>query len=347
MPSRSNLLVSFVVLALATAGVACSDDTASSTPSVGGTGATGGSGSAEDSGPGGTGGADVDGSAGGTGGNGGSSASGGSGGNATGGDGGAGGSAATKYGYVTLVQSVLDIQGTEYVSHSISAGFVDSGIAAGDWVCALSEVGACTISDCTGATYDGGTPSMAYVSAGVLRIQAGATLVSITPGADGSYAPVTGQTRLWNAGQSLEVAADGDEAPSFSSTLVGVDPVLVTSPGFPAAGGAMNIQRSQDLVVGWSGGGAGKVFVQLARSVSSGATTQSVSATCAYEASAGAAVIPASVVSAIPAGESGSLLVSGGDRATVVTGDWSIAVQEYVPAVLSSGYAASAIATYE
>jgi hypothetical protein len=261
--------------------------------------------------------------------------------------GGSGGASLTKYGYVSLVQSVLTIQGTEYASHSISAAFVDNSENVSGWTCTQDEHGECVTYDCSGATSDGGTPSYAQASAGTIRIKAGANTVNMTPQPDNTYTPVTGQTRLWDGGETLEVKADGADVPSFSGVLTGVEPALVQTPSFPTSGAPMTIARNQNLVLSWTGGSYGKVFVILARSESSGGTTHSVSATCTFDASAGSGTVPSTVLMAIPAGQSGSVSVNGGDKATLTAGDWSITLQEYVPASTPGGTAAAALATFE
>lgn len=333
MTKRAFLWVSVCTLSLAWVGAGCSED--ASSPSGGG--AYGGSGGQGDSGPGGsagTGGAN-------TGGDGGSQATGGS-----GGSGGTGAAATLKSGYVSLVQSVMEIQGTQYASHSLSASFVDVSGGAGDWACTTAHDGECVVYDCSGSVTDGGVAAQ-QASAGTLHISAGGTTITMSPEADGSYTAVTGQSRLWTAGQTLAVQADGDEVPAFTGSVAGVDAALVSAPAFPAAGTAMSISRSQSLTVSWSGQTAGNIFVILARSDTAGAVTHTVSATCTYPASVGSAVVPSTVLSAIPAGDSGSFAVYGGDRAELAAGDWSVVIQEYVPALLPTGYTAAALASFE
>ena len=238
-------------------------------------------------------------------------------------------------------QTVLAPQGNESASYSASVSFILSD-GTGDSGCITGQHGPCSLSHC-----GGGTSTYQFVSAGVVTASAGEHTLSLAPNADHTYTPITGAGRVWNAGQPLEVRADGDTVPAFFTLLDGVDPVLVTAPEYPAPGTPLTVDRGTDLAVAWEYGGAGRVIVILATTTNSGGTPESISLVCQYPASDGSAAIPSSLLAMLPTDGDGSISISGGDAREVAAGDWTVVVEEYVSALLPSGITTGSAATFK
>ena len=321
----SILLVAAAGLCAMSAAIACSSESATPAGGVGGGGPTGGAS--------GDGGSINTGGSGNAGGSAGSSGSAGTGGSST----------PANFGYISAMQSVVTVQGTEYVSSTLSAAFIKAPSAGSSgWTCTTETSGSCKLNDCSGGATDGGTLPPEYASAGIIHVTAGSNTLTLTPDANATYAMVTSQSRLWNAGQPIDFQAAGDVVPAFSATLPGIDPVVITVPVFPAAGAALSVNRSNALSVAWSNGVAGSVFVMLA---SSGSSQHTLSVTCDFDASAGSGSVPSSLLAKLPATGQGSLSVNAGALQEQKQGDWQLNVQEYVPAVQPSGTSASTMVT--
>ena len=339
---RSLLFTSVVVLALGLQITGCSsDDDADPASSTGGSGGSGTGGTAGDGGEAGQGGVGGSSATGGSGNSGGSSGTGGSGASGAGGE---GGSNYYHSGYVSIMQSVVNVAGTEYASYSFAAGFTQGEISSTGSTCDIQDDGLCRITDCTSSGTT--TPSYETVSAGVLQLSGGNQPLTLTPDASGTYAAVTGQERLWSSGATLTVTASGADVPAFQETLYGAAPVTLTSPVLPPAGTQGVISTSTPLTVTWSGGVAGTVLVMLSRTIQ-GSTTRSVTVSCTYPAADGSGTVPASAMGALPIGSDGTFAVHGGDQKTIEPDGWTISLQEYVPALTSEGNVASAIVTYQ
>ena len=278
----------------------------------------------------------------------GGAATGGSGGSNVGGSSGTGGSGGDpnyyKGGYVSVMQSIVEVSGTEYASYSFAAGFSRGEIDTSGSACDIHDDGPCKVTDCT--SQGTSTPSYETVGAGTIQLLGANIPLSISPDASGTYAVVTGQQRLWSGGATLTLSAAGGEAPAFEETLFGASPVTLTSPALPAPGTPVTLSTSGPLTVSWSGGIGGKVTAMLTRTISS-STTRSVMLTCSFAATDGSGTVPASAMAAIPPGPDGTFQVLGGDMKTIEPDGWTITLQEYVPAVTSDGNAASVMATYQ
>lgn len=331
----------FVALALN----ACSSDDASSSGSSGTGGAAGSGGGA--AGQAGTAGTSGTGGGSGTGGVSGSGGTGGGSGGGAGGDGGSGGNSNFyQGGYISLMQSVVTVSGTEYASYSFAAGFSRGEIDGSGSACDIHEDGPCRVTDCTTQPSDAGTPTYETVGAGTIQVLGANQPLSLTPDSGGSYTAITGQERLWSGGETLTVSASGGEVPAFQETLFAATPVTLSSPSLPAPGTPMTLSTSGPLHVAWSGGMGGTVTAMLTRSIT-GATTRSVMLMCTFPATDGAGTVPASAMAAIPAGPDGTFQVLGGDTKTIEPSGWTITLQEYVPAVTQAGNVASVMATYQ
>lgn len=243
--------------------------------------------------------------------------------------GGSGGSTVTgKTGSVSVVQTVTKVGGTSYEAFSVSAGFLDTTGSASSGSCTTTEQGSCSLVDCltpAGTPDAGATPL--YVSAGTISIGGTLSPVVLSPASDGSYSPVTGQALLFTQGATLTVQASGATVPAFSTTLVGVGVISVTSPT-TSPGVALAVDRSVPFSTTWSGSSVGDVSISLSRSETTGPSTHSVIVTCTYAASVGSGSVPATLLGQIPAGSNGALVIYGGARKSISAGDWTVYVSE-------------------
>jgi hypothetical protein len=178
------------------------------------------------------------------------------------------------------------------------------------------------------------------VSAGTLTLTGGVDSplsFSPTDAADGvEYAarlPVA-----FMAGSTFTITASGATVPAFSIPVRMPDPIQLTAPSFSTDPNAppVTISRSSDLPVAWTAGTSGTVDVQVLVSGDAGVTEVE----CLFPESAGAGVVPASLLGQLPPG-SGQLSVNTKATPTLTVDDWSIGVNAWV---LGSGGGDVAIA---
>jgi hypothetical protein len=227
----------------------------------------------------------------------------GNGGASTAGTGGAatGGSGATRIGGIDVTQAAI-AGGYHY---GISAGFAKLPTSSGAGGASATEV-VTTIGPCYAAVITstasgaGGAPSMITpLSAGQIvvtgsGIPASATLTFGPIGMSGysGYAQASGDTKLFAPGDMLVASASGSaDVPAFTTPgLVAPNELTVTSPA--CTGGCPPLDRTQDLQVAWTGGGAGKMVVTF-ETISDPTT---VLLECHFDASAGMGVVPAALL---------------------------------------------------
>ena len=242
--------------------------------------------------------------------------------------GGTGGAALMKGGSVTVTQAVAVISGTSYPSYSFSAGFADSISTASAGSCTTAKDGSCTIYTCSSPNPSadaGALPPQA--SAGTISLSGALEALTLTPKADGSYGFLGGSKLMWKDKAQLTLTASGGKVPGFSATLDGAGPLLVLTPNMGPAT-PLTLNRNQPFSLTWSGASVGTATVSLARSLQNAATTDSVSVSCTYPASAGAATIPTSTLLKIPAAGNGSINVYAGDQKQIIAGAWLVYVTE-------------------
>jgi len=184
------------------------------------------------------------------------------------GAGGGGGGGPVRVGEIDVTQANI----SNSYSYSVSAGFAT---LTGGVVPTGTAPTSTTIGDCTATvvpttdTPDAGSPMQPVVkllNAGPITIAGAGTPPSVmleygpAKGATFSnYAEVTGNTAFFAGGDSLTVSgAGGPDLPSFAApTLIAPSRIKLTSPDCSA--GCPDLDRTTDLVMTWTGGGAGKV----------------------------------------------------------------------------------------
>jgi hypothetical protein len=210
--------------------------------------------------------------------------------------------------------------------------------------CTTTTSGACTVTSCTfgGATpTDGGAPAISYTHAGTVKVSGVLVndgTMTLTPGGYG-YNTVSGSVAFFTGGESVKIAAPGNPqgAPAFETTLTAPASVKVSAPVFDSQGRVL-VSSGQNLTVKWTGATAGEVAAQI----TSGTSSKSAIARCAFPTASGQGVVPASVLAAVKAiGAQTSIFVSAENRAVKNPSDWDITItlQAYGVKAQGSGIA--------
>lgn len=187
--------------------------------------------------------------------------------------------------------------------------------------CPSSAVGGCVVRACLPEPppVDGATP--AFI--GAVTVRSGSTLVPVTLDPAGGYAVVSGNGPLYTP-SSLTVAAGGDLAyGDFSITLPPPPNLVYAVPGESA--GEVVLDRARDFAIAWAKA-SGDAEAEL-RVVARGDGESVTSMVCTAPVSAGALVVPAAAIAALPP--------SGSDRARTLTLSLTTVVAR--AATLSSG----------
>jgi hypothetical protein len=177
--------------------------------------------------------------------------------------------------------------------------------------CTDSVVGSCDVYVCQAPA------PTTYASGGTVTISGLSQAVTMAPSVGKTYTPYTAQQALYAGGETINISAPGADAPAFTVAVTTPTRATITSPAKPA-GGALIIDRTQDLVASWTGGGAGKVYLYV-----TGPATSSSNIVCRFEASAGTGSIPSAALAMLPAGM-GSFTSTSVSVDTVDKGDWRI-----------------------
>jgi hypothetical protein len=280
--------------------------------------------------------------------------SGGAGGDASGGDGGVGATTSAGGGGGAVDATGTQSKGAIIVSnlsgatahYLVSGSFGPPDVAAGE-VCTQGTTGACTTIVCTAPSGGRGAPLPATVSmglnAGAITVTGvGPALATMTfgPLAPSSpiieYAPVFGTGHFFKGGDKLTATgAGGPDLPAFAArTIVAPNDILLTAPGpcvatgmppvppappLPSTCPALN--RTQDLAVAWTGGGAGTLTIAFVTSSTNAGTDRSASVICAFDASAGSGTVPHTVLALLDQTASGIETVSSNNELNFMVGD--------------------------
>lgn len=171
--------------------------------------------------------------------------------------------------------------------------------------CPSSAIGGCVVRACLPdpLPVDGATP--AFI--GAVTVRSGSTLVPVTlDPAGGGYGVVSGNGPLYTT-SSLTVAAGGDLAyGDFSVTLSAPPNLVYAVPGESA--GEIVLDRTRDFAVAWAKA-PDDAEAEL-RVVERGDGETVTSLVCTAPVSAGALVVPAAAIAALPPG--------GSDRARTI-----------------------------
>ena len=262
---------------------------------------------------------------GGAGGKGGASAAGG----ATG-QSGAGGAAATGRGVIDLVQAQIS-SAFNYTAQGGFVRFAPTTPAANGIVCTASTVGDCLVSACTISDVgDAGAapPAATALDAGTLTIMGAgaskATLVfgTVSPSSmQKGYPSVAADTQFFSGGDSISVVgAGGADLPAFKAQMV-IAPNDLTLTAPDCSAGCPDLDRTQDLAVTWTGGGAGHVKA----SFETVGDTAAGYVFCTFDATAGTGTVPKAALAALGDTRDGSTtgveLFDGSSEANFTVGD--------------------------
>ena len=161
--------------------------------------------------------------------------------------------------------------------------------------CKTTTSGVCFARVCDISGLDGGTPTLFSRDAGDITVTGvGASMATISFGPIHSttsmgYTPAQGMTLFYKAGDKLTAkGAGGADLPAFAlQTLTAPGDIVLTSMGC-AGSVCPDLDRTQDLVVTWTGGGAGKVGVLF----ETDSDVSHVDLTCDFDATAGTGTVP-------------------------------------------------------
>ncbi|MEA2746303.1 MAG: hypothetical protein QOI41_446 [Myxococcales bacterium] len=208
-----------------------------------------------------------------------------------------GGTPAGPRGTILLTQSNI---GASF-NYSFNASFTNlMGTMAGGTLPTVTTIGSCTAT-VIATDSDAGLPApVSGLNAGTISLAGSGTPASASlvygpvmnqPGLSG-YATAKGSTAIYAAGDMLSVTgAGGPDLPGFAAqTLAAPTQVVVTAPA--CNGTCPDLDRTQDLVVTWTGAGAGKVVVTFETI----ADTQAVIVQCKFDPAAGTGTVPAALL---------------------------------------------------
>jgi hypothetical protein len=251
------------------------------------------------------------------------------------------------YGSVGVYSSSYTAAGMPVVvSGAFAAYYLNDGALMAS-TCPRTEAGTCWLTDCMIQNGQGTTPT--YVSAGTIDITGGQREISLAPGADNQYPPVSSSTAsLFGGGEMIlfDVRGDGD-IPAHQATIAAPAPATIT---MPLLGTPVPVDRTQDLPVAWTGG-TGDVVVTLNVSESDGVeVTRSLVLQCELDAAAGAGALPASLLGMLPPTSpmvQASFTASVVETADTEAGDYLVSFLATTGALTPTGELATGRATIQ
>jgi hypothetical protein len=197
-----------------------------------------------------------------------------------------------------------------------SAGF----FASGAFCTNMQRVGPCDFALCVT------TPPPA-VSAGEIMITGAAQAITMTPTAEKTYNTFMTAAPLFSGGENITFAAAGADVVAFTKSITAPSKATITAPAKPSSTSPyLNISRSQDFTVSWTGGGTGLVQVAL----NSSQADQRLF--CKFEASAGTGKVPSAALQLLATGTGGFAMASIA-QTVHEAGDWAVDVSAYFNAV--------------
>ena len=256
-------------------------------------------------------------------------------------------------GNVTVSQTPLPMM---MASHSMSAGFARTGGAS---ICTTTEGSPCVVVECvTAPPMDAGMPDAGMMDAGDASVTAphagqvdltgGLVDLTITPGGDGIYPPATGTGFVYSGGETLNVAAAGDEVPAFDESVSAPFPIVLTEPSLVTV--PIAIDRTMDFTLNWTTDepAPGDAVVTLTGfEVPPEGGSRSVTLSCTFDGGTANGTIPSSALMNLPGGgATGSFSVATRSTTDVTTDGWTVTVNALYGAVGDTGGPASATTTY-
>jgi hypothetical protein len=199
------------------------------------------------------------------------------------------------------------IGGRPHYSYEAYGGF--AVMAPTSAACTAIKAQGCSVSACdlTGGTMSDPRNLVGALNAGTITIAASGGSLKL-PYGDGSY-NADGETQLFVGGSAISIAGGGGaDLPAFAAQrLVAPTDIVVTSPScsvdsLRSDAGCGDLDRTTDLSVTWTGGGAGIVVAHLETATDTTATYVS----CVFEAAGGSGTIPATILGMLKGGPVGN-----------------------------------------
>jgi hypothetical protein len=195
--------------------------------------------------------------------------------------------------------------------------------------CTRRQIDDCSLRVCPRAGY-----SPTYASAGTVKITGGTAPITLAPGADGTYAPVSTSQAAFTPGATLTYTLAGAEAPALTASVVAPARPTLTTPSWPSDRTvSVPVSRAQPLQVAWTASGVGMISVTLTAWSAEGPSTSLV---CQYPVAEGAATIPATSLAELPAGD-GAFSISASSIEITEVEDWRIYTAASVNATRPDG----------
>jgi hypothetical protein len=243
-----------------------------------------------------------------------------------GGEGGGDGGAATPRGTILLTQA--RVGGNP--NYSFSAAFLapEAPTSMGTTAPTVTTMGDCTATQIPVDPNAVAPKGRSGLNAGAITLAGTGTPAStmlvygpIASSGFSNYPPAMGNTAIFAGGDTFTLSgAGGADLPSFAAqTLVTPSEIVVTAPA--CAGTCPDLNRTMDLPVTWTGGGAGKVVVTFETI----ATSQVVLLQCKFAATGGSGTVPAALLGKLDkAGDpdvSGVVIISAANVVDFVVGN--------------------------
>jgi hypothetical protein len=170
--------------------------------------------------------------------------------------------------------------------------------------CTSVAIGPCTAVRCVIDPNAGPPVIPAGTSAGdITVVGAGASTATLMFGADAQYSSATGMAGFFSGGDAITLTAAGGAIDAFGpKTLIAPGEVVFTAPAC-TMGSCPGIDRTVDMPVSWTGGGAGNVQV----AIETAAETLSTAVSCVFKATAGTAVVPAGALAMLDQADGNSI----------------------------------------
>ncbi len=237
-------------------------------------------------------------------------------------------------------------------NHDVSAAFVRQTLStAAPATCAGSgpfSSGACTGEVlCTNTGSDAGAPAVTELNAGTITItgaslDAGPTTIAfgVIPGASpptNGYVPSSSQGLFFAGGDTLQAtSAGGPDLPAFNVSVVAPSAVTLSA---PVCGNATcaDVDRTKDLVVTWTGGGAGKLQA-IYETLSD---QHAVIVTCTFSAASGTGTVPLAVLAKLEATGDPGITGAGFGYATYIAQNESTFTESDIPSTFEVHTAAA------
>jgi hypothetical protein len=197
------------------------------------------------------------------------------------------------------------------IYQQLSASFVN----AGSQTCTITVSGPCHYISCPS-----GRSSISPTNAGTITVSSGSSSVALIPQfGNGGYTTVPGSSThpFFAPGASINVSASGGPVSAFTASLSGPSAIAIVSP----TDDSLQINRSQDFPISWSGTSGGDVIFQI-----EGLPPENLpSLECLFDGSGSSGTIPAAALGLVPAGDYNAHLFTR-SRSIVSAGGWDVLI---------------------